>query len=155
MKYIRGLADHCTRRGEPLRWISPTGLPIGNRYYKSNTSTVEMKIRGVRVEYRVADGWSSDILKGNARDSAAANFVHSQDDAQLIRSVNAAVPEGITNVVCVHDCFGTTAPRMERFREIINREMLLLYVGRLVHAPDLPPSLSHNPLAQLRAWNAG
>src|SRR5262249_57368060 len=28
MKYIRRLADHCTRRGEPLRWTSPTGLPI-------------------------------------------------------------------------------------------------------------------------------
>src|SRR5262249_8532370 len=112
MKYIRRLADHCTRRGEPLRWTSPTGLPIGNRYYKSRTKTVEMKIRGVRVEYRVADGWSSDILKGKARNSAAANFVHSRDAAHLIRSVNAAVREGITNVVCVHDCFGTTAPRM-------------------------------------------
>ena len=156
MKYIRRLTDHCTRRGEPLRWLSPTGLPIGNRYYKSNTSTVEMKIRGVRVEYRVADGWSSDIMKGNARNSAAANFVHSRDAAHLIRSVNAAVREGITSVVCVHDCFGTTAPRMERFREIVNRELALMYAGRVVaHAPGLPPSLSHNPLAQLRAWNAG
>jgi len=63
---------------------------------------------------------------------------------------------------------------MERFREIINREMTLMYVGRLVRyassgeglglrglAPPedprwrQPPSLSHNPLAQLRAWNAG
>src|SRR5262245_16625937 len=131
MKYIGRLADHCTRRGEPLRWTSPTGLPIGNRYYKSRTKTVEMKIRGVRVEYRVADGWSSDILKGKARNSAAANFVHSRDAAHLIRSVNAAVREGITNVVCVHDCFGTTAPRMERFREIINREVMLVYAGAL------------------------
>jgi Autographiviridae RNA polymerase len=155
MEYIRGLAGHCSKRGEPLRWISPTGLPIGNRYYRPHTKTVEMKIRGVRVEYRVACGWSSDILKGKARNSAAANFVHSRDAAHLVRSVNAAVREGITNVVCVHDCFGTTAPRMERFREIINRELTLMYVGRMVHAPGLPPSLGHNPLAQLRAWNAG
>jgi DNA-directed RNA polymerase, mitochondrial len=155
MKYIRRLTDHCTKQSLPLRWSSPTGLPIGNRYYKSNTSTAEMKIRGVRVEYRVADGWSSEIMKDNARNSAAANFVHSRDAAHLIRSVNAAVREGITSVVCVHDCFGTTAPRMERFREIINRELMLMYAGRLAHAPGLSPSLSHNPLAQLRAWNAG
>jgi DNA-directed RNA polymerase len=173
MECIRRLTDYRSKRGEPLRWISPTGLPIGNRYYKSRTKTVEMKIRGVRVEYRVADGWSSDILKGKARNSAAANFVHSRDAAHLIRSVNAAVREGITNVVCVHDCFGTTAPRMERFREIINRELTLMYVGSAVRyasswaglgpgvaPPEDPrwrqsPSLSDNPLAQLRAWNAG
>src|SRR5262249_3080365 len=51
MEYIQRLADHCTEQGKPLRWISPTGLPIGNRYYKSNTSTVEMKLRVVRVAY--------------------------------------------------------------------------------------------------------
>jgi DNA-directed RNA polymerase, mitochondrial len=176
MEYIQGLADYCTKQGKPLHWVSRTGLPIGNRYYKSNISTVEMKIRGVRVRYRVADGWSSEIVGHEARNSAAANFVHSQDAALLIRSANAAVREGITNVVCVHDCFGSTAPRMERFREIINRELGLMYAGRLVRyasyaegvalglpglaPPDdprwrQPPSLSHNPLAQLRALNAG
>jgi DNA-directed RNA polymerase len=112
MEYMRGLTDYCTEQGKPLHWISPTGLPIGNRYYKSNTSTVEMKIRGVRVSYRVADGWSSEIVRRAARNSAPANFVHSQDAAHLMRSVNAAAQNGITNVVCVHDCFGSTAPRM-------------------------------------------
>jgi DNA-directed RNA polymerase len=175
MEYMRRLADYCTKRGKPLYWISPTGLPIGNRYYKSNTSTVEMKIRGVRVRYRVADGWSSEIIKSEARNAAPANFVHSRDAAHLIRSVSAAARDGITNVVCVHDCFGSTAPRMERFREIINRDLALMYAGGLVRyassgeaLPDIPglaspedprwrqpPSLSHNPLAQLRAWNAG
>jgi hypothetical protein len=172
MEYIRGLTDHCTERGVPLRWRSPTGLPIGNRY-KSNTSDVEMKLRGVRVRYRVADGWSSDIVKRKARDSALANFVHSRDAAHLIRSVNAAVRDGITNVVCVHDCFGTIAPRSQRFQNIIRAELGLMYIGSSVRYADSgeglgtglappedprwrqPPSLSHNPLAQLRGWNAG
>jgi len=173
MEYICGLTDHCTKRGRPLRWFSPTGLPIANRYYKSNTSTVEMKLRGVRVRYRVADGWSSDIVKRKARDSAPANFVHSRDAAHLIRSVNAAVREGITSVVCVHDCFGAIAPRSQRFQNIIRAELALMYVGGAVRyatseeglgikglAPPeeprwrQPPSMSHNPLAQLRAWNA-
>jgi hypothetical protein len=153
MEYMQELAGHCTKQGKPLRWTTPTGLPIGNRYYKPNTSTVEMKIRGVRVEYRVADGWSSEIIKSKARNAAAANFVHSRDAALLIRSVNAAVRDGISNVVCVHDCFGTTAPRMERFREIINRELMLMYTAPLFPDPN-HPSLSHNPLAQLRACNA-
>ena len=173
MEYMRGLADYCTEQGKALHWISPTGLPIGNRYYKSNTSTVEMKIRGVRVRYRVADGWSSEIIRREARNSAAANFVHSRDAAHLIRSVNGAVSDDITNLVCVHDCFGTTAPCSQRFQHIIRRELALMYAGRAVRyassgeglgaglAPPedprwrQPPSLSHNPLAQLRAWNAG
>src|SRR5262249_37706207 len=168
MEYMQGLADYCTKQAKPLHWISPTGLPIGNRYYKSNTSTVEMKIRGVRVSYRVADGWSSKIVRGEARNSAPANFVHSQDAAHLIRSVNGAVSE-IAKLVCVHDCFGTTAPRSQRFQHIIRRELALMYGPRLVRyassgeglglrglAPPedprwrQPPSLS--PLAQLPAW---
>src|SRR5262249_44033782 len=142
-------------RGEPLCWINPTGLPIGNRYYRSNTRTVEMKLRGVRAESRIADGYSSDIKKADACDAAPANFVHSRDAAHLIRSVNGAVSDDITNVVCVHDCFGTTAPQSQRLQQILRRELTLMYVGRIIHHSDFPPSLSHNPLAQLRAWNAG
>lgn len=113
-----------------------------------------MKVAGVRVEYTVADGWSSDILKDKARSSAPANFVHSRDAAHLIRGVNGAVREGITNVVCVHDCFGTTAARSQRFQLILRRELALTYAGAIWPGPRRK-SLSHNPLAQLRTWNAG
>jgi DNA-directed RNA polymerase len=154
MRYICELTDYCTERGKPLRWTSPTGVPIANRHYKPNTRDVEMPLRGVRVKYRVADGWSSDIIEDEARNAAAANFVHSRDASHLIRSVNTAVGEGITNVVCVHDCFGTTAPHSHHFQQIIRREMVLMYVGALFPDPRRP-SLGHNPLAQLRAWNAG
>jgi DNA-directed RNA polymerase len=174
MQYIRKLADHCASRGEPLRWYSHTGLPIANRYYKSNAKTVELPLRGVRARYRVADSWSPEILKHEARNAAPANFVHSRDAAHLIRAVNGAAREGIINVVCVHDCFGTIAPRSQRFQNILRTQLVLMYMGRLVRyassgeglglrglAPPedprwrQPPSLSHNPLAQLRAWNAG
>src|SRR5262249_45705419 len=108
-----------------------------------------------------------------ARICARVNFVHTRDTAYLIRVANGGVSEGITNLVCVHDCFGTTAPRSQRFQHIIRRELALMYGTRLVRyassgeglgaglAPPedprwrQPPSLSHNPLAQLRAWNAG
>jgi len=174
MRYIRDLTDHCTGRGEPLRWFSPTGLPVVNRYHKPNTRTVEMPLRGVRVRYKVATNWSSEILNHKARNAAPANFVHSRDAAHLIRAVNGAAREGITNVVCVHDCFGTIAPRSQRFQNILRTELARMYRGGLVRyassgeglglrglAPPedprwrQPPSLSHNPLAQLRASNAG
>src|SRR5262249_17540176 len=123
--------------------------------YESNTSEVEMKLAGVRVRYRVADGWSSNIKKTDARNAAPANFVHSRDAAHLIRSVNAAATEGVTNVVCVHACFGTHATQSQPLQQNLRRDLNLMYVGRIFHHPDFPPSLSHNPLAQLRAQNAG
>jgi DNA-directed RNA polymerase, mitochondrial len=45
----------------------------------------------------------------------------------LLRTVNAAVSEGITSVATVHDCFGCLPSRAERFREIIREEFVRMY----------------------------
>ena len=128
MDFMRALADYCNEANLPLNWGSPTGLPVSNRYYKPNVQRVELLLRGEPVTYRVADGHQSKILKRKAKDSAPANLVHSLDAAHLIRSINAAVAEGITDVVTVHDCYGTTAPQVTRFQQIIRREMTLMYL---------------------------
>jgi DNA-directed RNA polymerase, mitochondrial len=132
MKFIRSIAGRCADRNLPMTWISPTGLPISNREYEPVTREVEMKLRRERVTYRIAVDWGSRIVKQDAMDAAPANFVHSLDASHLIRSVNEAVRRGITNVMTIHDCYGTTAPRVQEFQQIIRREMSLLYIGNVL-----------------------
>jgi DNA-directed RNA polymerase len=140
MDFMRNLAKYRNEANLPLKWVSPTGLPVSNLYCEPNVRRVEMPLRGTTVAYRVADGYGPKILKRKAADAAPANLVHSMDAAHLIRSANAGVAAGITNVVSVHDCYGTTAPQVTRFQQIIRREMTLMY-------------LCHDPLARLWRQN--
>jgi hypothetical protein len=72
--------------------------------------------------------------------AAAPNFVHSLDAAHLIKVVNAAVSEGIMDILTVHDCFYCLAPQATRLHEIILEQLADMY-----RASD--------PLADLRARN--
>jgi DNA-dependent RNA polymerase len=118
MECIRGLAELEAERNLPLKWITPGGLSvINNRCYEPNTKTVELKLKGRRVEYRVADGRKDKINTADAMNDAPANFVHSMDAAHLALAVNAAVEEGITDIAVVHDCYGAAAPQVQRFQQ--------------------------------------
>ena len=129
MEYICSLAGHCADEDRPLEWTSPTGFPICIRHQKPKLDRVRLVANGRRVEYRVANGHEPGIVKLEARNAAAPNFVHSLDASHLIRTVNAAVSEGITDIVTVHDSFSCLAPQAQRFNQLIRRELLLMYAS--------------------------
>src|SRR5262249_1235020 len=60
--------------------------------------------------------------------SAAPNFIHSLDAAHLIKTVLAATDADIKDIVTVHDCFAVPAGDAAKFKNIINRELFLMYV---------------------------
>jgi DNA-directed RNA polymerase len=127
-------------RGAFMEFTSPTGFPAGNRYNKSKTRRVELKFVGETAT--VAHAYTDEIKKDKALDSAAANLVHSLDAAHLIRVVNAAAQEGIVNVCTVHDCYGSLAPDVQLFQQIVRRELGLLH-------------RCHDALARLHMQNPG
>ena len=64
---------------------------------------------------------------GQGGNAASPNFVHSLDAAHLIRVVNRANAEGITNLLTVHDLYACLAPQAVRLGEIIRGELAELY----------------------------
>jgi DNA-directed RNA polymerase len=140
MDYIQRLAEHRAEQGQFLEWTSPSGFPVANRYQVPNVKRVKCLRDKIRVDYRVADGATHEIRRGKVKHAAAPNFVHSMDAAHLVKVVNAAVSEGITDLLTVHDCFYCLAPQAERFHEIILAELMNLY-------------LNNDPLAELRWLN--
>jgi DNA-directed RNA polymerase len=127
MRYIRDLAKHCALENRSLEWKSPTGFPVCNRYQEPNTTIVYLVANGIEVRYRVADGYLPAVNKPKAMNAAAPNFVHSLDAAHLIRAVNAATSDGITDFATVHDSFACLAPQAKRFNQIIRKELALMY----------------------------
>jgi DNA-directed RNA polymerase len=156
MDHICKLAGQCTKEKRFLKWTSPSGFPVENRYQEPNEITVTCLRGSVRVaQHLVADGVTDKIDEGKVRSAASPNFVHSLDAAHLIKVVNAAVNEGITNVLTVHDCFACLAPQAGRFLEIILAEMANLYenndpLGELRSQNGIDPNLHPTPM--LVSW---
>jgi DNA-directed RNA polymerase, mitochondrial len=71
-------------------------------------------------------GDTDDIDDQKAANSVTANFVHSADAVHLQMVVLAAAKEGV-NIVSIHDCFGTIAPRAERFNAILREQFVQLH----------------------------
>jgi DNA-directed RNA polymerase len=136
MKFIRKLAGQCADKGKALEWTSPTGFPVVNQYYEPDVRIVTLELQGVRVRHKVADD-SPHLSKRDSKNSAAPNFVHSLDASHLIRVINAAAGEGITNIAVVHDSFGCLAPQAFELHQIIREQMARLYA-------------EHDVLAELR-----
>ncbi len=131
MEFIQKLSALMAHEGKPLEWTTPIGLPWSNRYHDPVTERVNlwMHDHGVRRPFRpvVADGYKKTINKNNSVNGSAPNFVHACDAAHLLRTVNAARAEGITQFALVHDSFGSLPCHAARFRQIIREEFVRMY----------------------------
>jgi DNA-directed RNA polymerase, mitochondrial len=117
--------------GLSLQWTAPTGFPWANRYFKQKTTQVRLYLHKLGVPFRVllttGEGDEPEIDVKSAKNGVAPNFVHACDAAHSMRTVNAAVAEGITSIATVHDSFGCLPSRAERFRKIILEEFVRMY----------------------------
>jgi DNA-dependent RNA polymerase len=99
-----------------MEWLTPSGFPVANRYRKSKLERVVLPFLGQKVT--IAEGYTDEVRRQKVKNSAVANFTHSLDAAHLVRSVNAAVDAGVTNIMTVHDYFGALAPDARKFARI-------------------------------------
>jgi DNA-directed RNA polymerase len=127
MRYITALTRQCNGEERFLEWTSPTGFPVSNRYNHENRQTINLLRHGQRIRHRVAEGYLPKINKTKTANSAPANFIHSLDAAHLVRVVNAANDEDISEIVCVHDSFACLATQAVRFNRIIRTQLAMLY----------------------------
>jgi DNA-directed RNA polymerase, mitochondrial len=124
--FLEGLAMICAEKGLPLRWTTPLGLPVINRYHEPEIKIIPVSLKGRRRRTKLVVGDKPGIAKKKATNAVTANFVHSVDAAHLQFVALAADREGI-NLVTVHDCFGATASKAARLNEIIREEFIRLH----------------------------
>jgi len=117
-----------------MQWVTPSGFPVANRYRKSNPTRVRLPFLGSSLT--ISDGYLDEPRKKKVLNSAVANVTHSMDSSHLTLSVNAAVVNGITNIMVIHDCFGAMAPDVWPFAGL--RRGLLAWMYH-----------DYNPLIQL------
>lgn len=105
MDFLQECAKVAAREKQPVRWTTPHGLVIEQRYAWRRQARIKSQMLGeIELSLRL------DTAKLDARKQAAAispNFVHSLDGAHLLLTI-AAMPRGMSWAM-VHDSFGTHA----------------------------------------------
>ena len=134
--FLRRLTRLCAKENEALRWTTPLGFPVINRYHQPIIERIPVYPNGRRREFSLAVGDKDDIYKSKCANSVAANFVHSMD-ACYLQLVALAVAEEGFELVTVHDCFGCLAPRAGRLNLILKEQLRGLYKGHDVLAEVL------------------
>jgi len=130
--FLRRLAWLLAKEGKPLRWTTPLGLPVINRYHRPIVKGISVSLSGRRKDFNFVVGEEKNIWQSKSANSAAANFVHSVDATHLQAVAVAAARAGI-EIVTVHDCFGCLAPRARRLKtEIIPLQFVYLHECNLL-----------------------
>jgi len=89
--------------------------------------TLELKLQGKPRYHKLLIGHRDKFDTKAAKNSVVPNFVHALDASHLIRTVNAAVAEGITSIAAVHDSYACLACDASRFNDIIRLEFVRMY----------------------------
>jgi hypothetical protein len=112
-----------------VEWKSPTGIPIANRYRKSETKRVKLPFWGDEVPL-VAEGYTDEILEPKTKNSIIANLTHSQEASHLMRAINATGRD-----------WGPDGGQPRPNHRLHERTRLLRHVGAARHTLRTDPSL--------------
>lgn len=152
MAWLRSVAQLLAENGKFVRWTSPSGFTVVQRYTTWQTRLIRTavgdSIRKCRYRHDL-DG----VARKRQLNGISPNFVHSLDSAALVAAVNLARARRVSSVTVVHDSYGVLAadapvmarslrevyadmfsrPVLDGFRSQVARDL-----PRGVEAPELP-----------------
>lgn len=151
MKWLQEAASLAAKENLPVRWTTPVGFPVMQRYMDTKIHRVETVLAG-KITRLWMHGDTENLSTQKMANGISPNFVHSCDAAHLTLTVARGAEQGIRNFAMVHDSFGTTAADMEGFFKTVREAFVELYHGTDVlgaFRDDILAILSEESRAQL------
>jgi DNA-directed RNA polymerase len=123
MKFLKAGGRALAEAGVRPQWTTPSGFVavMPTAILKRRISIMDAKGNMVKTQFGVESADTVDpnqVVRG-----MAPNFVHSYD-AALVALVVSRWDGPIT---CIHDCFATTASKMDALRKLIHKCFVELY----------------------------
>src|SRR5262249_47536165 len=126
MRFLRAVAQRMAEINKPLRWITPTGLPWCNRYYRPLIKRIDYFTSRGRRDHKVTIGDLDEIDRDKAPLAVAANVVHACDASHAVLTILACAAEKI-ELATNHDCFSMLACDADKFNEIVREQFVKIY----------------------------
>lgn len=145
MSWLKKMARVVVKQGKPVTWVTPSGLPVMQRYVEEKERRIDTSLSGSAVyrtggEKREVDSGlpnrlqltikePTDKLDLNKQASGVApNFVHSMDASALVFAVNTARDKyGVHSFALIHDSFGTHAADTSNLAKAIRESFVRMY----------------------------
>lgn len=128
MDWLQDVATLAAADGLPVRWTSPSGLPVVQSYKAPFGNRLDFTVAGRRYALWLrVDG--TELDKRKQRTGIAPNYVHSLDAAHLVRSVTYCVDKGLRHFAMIHDSFGTHAGNVDALSYELRRAFVDQYSG--------------------------
>jgi len=107
-QWLTQCASIFVEHNQPIRWVSPLGLPVSQWYAKTKTRTVKTLASGIYRQVALRE--SLDLADRRRMMAALApNVIHSMDAAAMSRTMNIVHSRGVHSVAAIHDSFATLA----------------------------------------------
>lgn len=125
MDWLQKSAGVVGKEGKPIFWDTPDGFPVWQAEYKTEDIRVRTQLAGsFRLRLRP---YTDEISSRAMRQSISPNFVHSMDASHLRETVRRCLQEGINDLACIHDDYGTHACDTDNLHRIIREAFVHLY----------------------------
>ena len=153
MTWLQQASRLILKEYDHIRWVTPTGFPVIQRYQKREEVRVRTRLCGnARLAISQFTNLPDKIAHANG---IAPNFIHSQDSSHMALVALAGWAEGMS-LAMIHDDFGTHAADAERLFVIIRETFVNMYenddpLKRLAEYYDLPspPDMGRLDLRQV------
>lgn len=126
MRWLQQSCRKLIKEGhETLSWVSPTGLPVCQAYWKSEVKRIVTLLHGGAKLRAHSETDKPDPIKH--ANGIAPNFIHSLDAAHMTLVVLEASRRGISSLAMIHDDFGTHASDAAALYSIIREVFVSIY----------------------------
>lgn len=132
MKYLQDMAGVMNKLDLPIKWTTPAGFPVVQKYMDKKARRIETKI-GDKIIKLSIDEPSDSLDKTKQKSAISPNYVHSLDAAALMKTVNGCLAQNINNFAMIHDSYGTHAADSVALAATLRRTFVEMFGGKAVN----------------------
>jgi DNA-directed RNA polymerase len=131
MAFLRDVSKLASEADVPVRWTTPLGLPIVQKYMGSTVHAVKVHYEGQRLQLEIQED-TKEIDKRRQAAGVAPNFIHSLDSAHLMATVNVGLENDLTHWAVIHDSFGVHAADVDVLHACIREAFIEQYTPNVL-----------------------
>ncbi|KAJ3698257.1 hypothetical protein LUZ61_001962 [Rhynchospora tenuis] len=121
MSWLGDCAKAIALENQPVRWITPLGLPVVQPYRKLGRQLVKTSLQVLTLQHE-----TDKVMLKRQRTAFPPNFVHSLDSSHMMLTAIACKEEGL-NFAGVHDSYWTHACDIDQMNRILREKFVELY----------------------------
>lgn len=127
MEWLKKCAAAVASHNQPILWKTSADFIVRHFYGKQKKRQINTMLNGKRLQL-VFQETTKKLDRTHQLLGIAPNFVHSQDAAALMLTINKAKVGGrITAFTSVHDAYGTHAANMEELSTLLREAFVELH----------------------------